>query len=165
MSNVDIRIANVLKKEYIDIMKNCIINEDKETFKSCCMNMGTLFSAVRTLPKNEVFRNTYFSDLWDKKELIKEGIYPIDAFRGQQSLTSKICYFVNPSGYRLMYDTRVSKFLINFKKDHPDFTKIEFNTNHKDILIKNWVTVTKNYFDYMHAEYDDIDVDTEIWNG
>lgn len=153
----NVAVKHVFRAELL----NAIAKNDKEVFKKCVEQIGKDWHVSRTVENEE--KEEFREDLWKNKEAILSNKYEWNKSQyNAYSYESKICFLLNPVYYKLIYDERNKKALIEFYKSINDTRKVDKET---------WQETVEHYYSkalsFSPKDETDIDgifrKDFELW--
>lgn len=153
----NVAVKHVFRAELL----NAIAKNDKGAFKKCVEQIGKDWHVSRTVENEE--KKEFREDLWKNKEAILSNKYEWNKSQySAYSYESKICFLLNPVYYKLIYDERNKKALIEFYKSINDTRKVDKET---------WQETVEHYYSkalsFSPKDETDIDgifrKDFELW--
>ena len=153
----NVAVKHVFRAELL----NAIAKNDKGAFKTLVEQIGKDWHVSRTVENEE--KKEFREDLWKNKEAILSNKYEWNKSQySAYSYESKICFLLNPVYYKLIYDERNKKALIEFYKSINDTRKVDKET---------WQETVEHYYSkalsFSPKDETDIDgifrKDFELW--
>ena len=153
----NVAVKHVFRAELL----NAIARNDKGAFKTLVEQIGKDWHVSRTVENEE--KKEFREDLWKNKEAILSNKYEWNKSQySAYSYESKICFLLNPVYYKLIYDERNKKALIEFYKSINDTRKVDKET---------WQETVEHYYSkalsFSPKDETDIDgifrKDFELW--
>ena len=152
----NVAVKHVFRAELL----NAIAKNDKGAFKKCVEQIGKDWHVSRTVENEE--KKEFREDLWKNKEAILSNKYEWNKSQySAYSYESKICFLLNPVYYKLIYDERNKKALIEFYKSINDTRKVDKET---------WQETVEHYYSTLSfSPKDETDIDRifrkdfELW--
>ena len=118
-------------------LKKAIRQKDKDLFESIVETVGKEWHVFRNVKSGDFPK--FANNLWKHIGDIKKGSYLwCDSQYQAYSYESKICFLINPSGYKLIYDDNIKTILMAEKK-LKKFTDLSIDK-------KNWQEVVMAYY-------------------
>ena len=143
----NVAVKHVFRAELL----NAIAKNDKGAFKKCVEQIGKDWHVSRTVENEE--KKEFREDLWKNKEAILSNKYEWNKSQySAYSYESKICFLLNPVYYKLIYDERNKKALIEFYKSINDTRKVDKET---------WQETVEHYYSkaLSFSPKDETDID------
>ena len=143
----NVAVKHVFRAELL----NAIAKNDKGAFKKCVEQIGKDWHVSRTVETEE--KEEFREDLWKNKEAILSNKYEWNKSQySAYSYESKICFLLNPVYYKLIYDERNKKALIEFYKSINDTRKVDKET---------WQETVEHYYSkaLSFSPKDETDID------
>ena len=143
----NVAVKHVFRAELL----NAIAKNDKGAFKKCVEQIGKDWHVSRTVENEE--KEEFREDLWKNKEAILSNKYEWNKSQySAYSYESKICFLLNPVYYKLIYDERNKKALIEFYKSIKDTRKVDKET---------WQETVEHYYSKIlsFSPKDETDID------
>ena len=143
----NVAVKHVFRAELL----NAIAKNDKGAFKKCVEQIGKDWHVSRTVENEE--KKEFREDLWKNKEAILSNKYEWNKSQySAYSYESKICFLLNPVYYKLIYDERNKKALIEFYKSINDTRKVDKET---------WQETVEHYYSKIlsFSPKDETDID------
>ncbi len=142
------------KRTFRKWLLDAIENNDFESFKECVRNIGTEWHVARTVETG--LKDDFIQHLWDVRTQIQNGTYTgwTESNYDAYSYESKICFLINPTHYKLIYDTN----------NRTSLNKIVG----KNLSTTDWQEAVDSYYEEYHKgvtnEEEIFAIDFSLWN-